>query len=124
MGYTFPKKLLSFRRFSILKENCSADIINVAFKYKTFVVKCCKNCFRVSYTFLQKPNDFKFLSILEENCVADINNETITVFSNTTNPPLVVVGVRLTFLRKVGGFGGRSPPENVEFFTWFSNGKM
>ena len=42
----------------------------------------------------------------------------ITVFSNTTNPPLVLVGVRVIFSRKFGGFGGRSPPENFDVFTW------
>ena len=75
MGYTFPQKPLSFKRFSILEENCSADIINVAFKCKTFVVKYCKNCLWVGNTFLQKPLSFKRFSILEENCGADINNE-------------------------------------------------
>ena len=76
VGYTFPQKPLSFKRFSILEEKCVADIINVAFKCKTFVVKYCKNCLWVGNTFLQKPLSFKRFSILEENCVADINNET------------------------------------------------
>ena len=76
VSYTFPQKPRSFKRFSILEENCGADIINVTFKCKTFVNKGSKTCSWVSYTFLQKPCSFKHFSILEENCVADIINVT------------------------------------------------
>ena len=69
-------KPLSFKRFSILEENCGADINNGRFKCKTFVDKCCKNCLWVSYTFLQKFLSFKRFSILEENCGSDIKNGT------------------------------------------------
>ena len=41
VGYTFLQKSSSFKFLNILEENCSADIINVAFKYETFVVKWC-----------------------------------------------------------------------------------
>ena len=39
VSYTFLQKPRSFKRFSILEENCGADIINVTFKCKTFVKK-------------------------------------------------------------------------------------
>ena len=37
VSYTFLQKPRSFKRLSILEENCVADIINVTFKSKTFV---------------------------------------------------------------------------------------
>ena len=74
VSYTFLQKPGSFKRLSILEENCGADIINVTFKCKTFGNKGSKTCSWMSYTFLQKPCSFKRFSILEENCVADINN--------------------------------------------------
>ena len=80
VSYTFVQKLCSFKRFSILEENCGADIINVTFKCKTFGNKGSKTCSWMSYTFLQKPCSFKRFSILEENCVADI----IKVFSEVS----------------------------------------
>ena len=39
---TLVQKPCSFKFFSILEENCAADIINETFKCKTFVGKCCK----------------------------------------------------------------------------------
>ena len=42
VGHTFLQKLLSFKRFSILEENCGADIKNGAFKCNIFVDKCYK----------------------------------------------------------------------------------
>ena len=42
VSYTFLQKRCSFKSFSILEENCAADIINEAFNCKTFVGKCCK----------------------------------------------------------------------------------
>ena len=39
VSYTFLQKPRSFKRLSILEENCGADIINVTFKCKTFVNK-------------------------------------------------------------------------------------
>ena len=56
VGYTFPQKPHSFNRFSILEENCGADIINVTFKCDRFVDRCFKTCRWVSYTFLEKPS--------------------------------------------------------------------
>ena len=40
MGYTFLLKPLSFKRFSILEENCGADIKNGTFKCNILVDKC------------------------------------------------------------------------------------
>ena len=74
VSYTFVQKPRSFKCFSILEENCDADIINRTFKCKIFVNKCSKTSPWVSYTFLQKPCSFKRFNILEENCVANINN--------------------------------------------------
>ena len=76
VGYTFLQNFLSFKRFSILEENCGADIKNGAFKCNIFVDKCYKKGRWVDYTFPQKPRSFKFLSILEENCGANIINGT------------------------------------------------
>ena len=42
VSYTFLQKRCSFKSFSILEENCSADIIDETFKCETFVGKCCK----------------------------------------------------------------------------------
>ena len=42
VSHTFLQKRCSFKSFSILEENCAADIINGRFKCKTFVGKCCK----------------------------------------------------------------------------------
>ena len=39
---TLVQKPCSFKFFSILEENCAADIINETFKCNTFVGKCCK----------------------------------------------------------------------------------
>ncbi len=39
---TFVQNPYSFQFFSILEENCAADIINETFKCKIFVGKCCK----------------------------------------------------------------------------------
>ena len=76
MSYTFLQKLSSLKFYSILEENCGADIIiNGTFKCKIFA-NTAKNGRLVSYSFLQKLSSFKFCSILEENCGADINNGT------------------------------------------------
>ena len=56
---TFVQKPCSFKFFSILEENCGADLSRW-----------------VSHTFLQKRCSFKSFSISEENCAADIINET------------------------------------------------
>ena len=72
---TFLQNFLSFKRFSILKENCGADIKNGAFKCNIFVDKCYKTR-SLTHTFPQKPRSFKFLIISEENCGADIINGT------------------------------------------------
>ena len=53
------RKLCSFKFFSILEENCGADLSRW-----------------VSHTFLQRRCSFKSFSILEENCAADIITET------------------------------------------------
>ena len=53
------KNLSSFNFYSILEENCVADINNEAFECNIFADNCCKNRFWVSYTFLQKPLLFK-----------------------------------------------------------------
>ena len=58
VSYIFLQKSSSFKRFSILEENCGADIINVTFKCDLFVDRCLKTCRWVSYTFLQKPSLF------------------------------------------------------------------
>ena len=42
VSYTFLQKPRSFKCFSILEENCVADIINRTFKCKNFVDKFCK----------------------------------------------------------------------------------
>ena len=42
VSHTFLQKRCSFKSFSILEENCAADIINEVFNCKTFVGKCCK----------------------------------------------------------------------------------
>ena len=42
VSYTFLQKRCSFKSFSILEENCAADINNKTFKCKTFVCKCCQ----------------------------------------------------------------------------------
>ena len=39
---TLVQKPCSFKFFSILKENCAADMIDEIFKCKSFVGKCCK----------------------------------------------------------------------------------
>ena len=59
VAYAFLQKLSSFKFYSILEENCVADINNEAFECNIFVDNCCKNRFCVSYTFLQKPRLFK-----------------------------------------------------------------
>ena len=59
VAYAFLQKLSSFKFYSILEENCVADINNEAFECNIFVDNCCKNRFWVSYTFLQKPSLFK-----------------------------------------------------------------
>ena len=59
VSYIFLQKPHSFKRFSILEENCGADIINVTFKCDRFVDRCFKTCRWVSYTFLEKPSLFK-----------------------------------------------------------------
>ena len=56
---TLVQKPSSFKFFSILEENCGADLSR-----------------SVSHTFLQKCCSFKSFSILEENCASDITNET------------------------------------------------
>jgi len=76
VSYTFLQKFSFLKFFSILEENCGADIINGTFNCETFVRKWCKNGGWVSYTFLQKPCFFTFFNILEENCGADIINGT------------------------------------------------
>ena len=53
------KNLSSFNFYSILEENCVADINNETFECNIFADNCCKNRFWVSYTFLQKPLLFK-----------------------------------------------------------------
>ena len=83
VSYTFLQKRCSFKSFSILEENCAADIINETFNCKTFVGKCCKkeplsklylptkalflNAVKsgswVSYTFLLKPSLFNLFWI-------------------------------------------------------------
>ena len=42
VSYTFLQKRCSFKSFSILEENCAAEIISGTFKCKSFVGKCCK----------------------------------------------------------------------------------
>ena len=42
VSHTFLQKRCSFKSFSILEENCAADIIDETFKSKSFVGKCCK----------------------------------------------------------------------------------
>ena len=64
VSYTFLQKPHSFKRLSILEENCGADIINVTIKCDLFVDKCLKTCRWVSYTFLQKPSLFNHFWIL------------------------------------------------------------
>merc|ERR1711963_1028465 len=41
VSYAFLQKLSSCKFYSILEENCGADIINTTFKCKTFVDECC-----------------------------------------------------------------------------------
>ena len=42
VSYTFVQKQHSFKCFSILEENCDANIINRTFKCKTFVTNAPK----------------------------------------------------------------------------------
>ena len=42
VSHTFLQKRCSFKSFSILEEKCAADIIHETFNCKTFVGKCCK----------------------------------------------------------------------------------
>ena len=75
--YTFLQKRCSFKSFSILEENCAADIIHETFKCKSFVGKCCKKRpLSKSYLPTKALFFFKSFSILEENCAADINDGT------------------------------------------------
>ena len=77
VAYTFLQKPSFLKFFSILEENCGADIINGTIKCKFLLTNVSQNVFWVSYTFLQKLSSFKFYNNLEENCVVDINTEAI-----------------------------------------------
>ena len=73
-SHTFLQKRCSFKSFSILEENCAADITDERFKCKSFVGKCCKKR-PLSKSYL--PTNalffvFQFFSILEKNCAVDI----------------------------------------------------
>ena len=69
---TFLQKICSFKFFSILEENCGADIIHGKFNCETFVHKWCKKLPLSKLYLPTKAKSFKFFSILEENCSADI----------------------------------------------------
>ena len=77
MVYTFLQKLLFFLSFSILEENCGANIKDGTFKCKFLLINVAKNCLWVGYCFLQTPlSQFESFNILEEHCDADIKNGT------------------------------------------------
>ena len=96
VSYTFLQKPCSFKRFSILKENCVADINNV----RLLLTNAAKNSPWVSNTFLQKPRSFKRFSILEENCGDDIINVTFKCKTFFNKSSKTCFWVNYTFLQK------------------------
>ena len=59
VSYSFLQKLSFFKFYTILEENCGADIINEAIKCKTFVDNCCKSCLLSGLYFPTKAKFFQ-----------------------------------------------------------------
>ena len=76
VSHTFLQKSYCFKSFSILEENCAADIINATLNVRLLLAWAVKSGRWVSHTFLEKPCFLKIFSILKEKCGTDIINGT------------------------------------------------
>ena len=76
VSYTFLQKRCSFKSFSILEENCAADIINENSNARLLLVNTVKSGRWESHTFLQKALFFQVFQHFRRKCGTDIINRT------------------------------------------------